>query len=91
MFRDFATNINWKSERDDLYNTLKESYKIEMDSFSEFAESIIPFYGKFYDHQKEGAYYVCNRRHNLLAFEQGLGKTITSADLKYRSRFSFVI
>jgi SNF2 family DNA or RNA helicase len=41
----------------------------------------LPYYDSFYDHQKQGLREVFYKKHNFLAYEMGLGKSLTSASI----------
>lgn len=67
--------------RTELFSRLKSMY---FDLNEEFLSSHYPTLGydrELYDHQKEALAQMMYRKVNLLAFEQGLGKTITSASM----------
>lgn len=79
-FGNFIQTDKYKVLRNLLYGNLKDSYDEMFNSFDKTLKKL-PYYDKLYQHQKEAIFVMCNRRHNLLSFEQGLGKTITSASL----------
>lgn len=65
--------------RTNLVAQLSEAYKAIKDSFTDFANRKQPeMFNQLREYQKEGVMYGVLRRHNLLAFEQGLGKSITA-------------
>ena len=67
--------------RKELFSRLKKMYE---DLYKEFLETHYPTLGykkELYDHQKEAMAQMMYRKVNLLAFEQGLGKTLTSASM----------
>ena len=70
-----------KAFRVELFSRLKSMY---FDLNQEFLDNHYPTLGydrELYDHQKEALAQMMYRKVNLLAFEQGLGKTITSASI----------
>lgn len=65
--------------RKELFARLKKMYE---DLYAEFTNTHYPSLGyekELYDHQKEALAQMMYRRVTLLSFEQGLGKTLTSA------------
>ncbi len=64
-------------ERVRVYKELGDGYKVAYQKANE-AVSALPFSDKLYQHQKEGIAQMLLIKHTLLAFEQGLGKTVTS-------------
>jgi SNF2 family DNA or RNA helicase len=92
-FPSLVSEEKYKTVRNYMYSQLKEAYEDLFSNFNEQALSQIPFYHKFYEHQQWGVYYGCNRKHNLLAFEQGLGKSITAATIStiIQSRKTLII
>lgn len=79
-YGNFVKTDRWKKVRSMLYEGLKDTYDEMYESFDKVLKKL-PYYDKLYQHQKEAIFVMCNRRHNLLSFEQGLGKSITSASL----------
>ncbi len=79
-FGNFVREDKWKRARELLYSRLKDAYDGMYQSFDK-ALRTLPYYDELYEHQKEGVFTMCNRRHNLLSFEQGLGKSVTSISL----------
>ena len=65
-------------ERDEVFDKLKKGYKKLWAEFEAVARERFPRYDELMYHQKEGCYLGYYRRENIFAFEQGLGKTLTS-------------
>jgi len=78
-FPKFCSEENFKQQRDRLFSKIKTAYDTELGNFEKFCKENFVQTQRFYQHQIDGLYWGCNRKHNLLSFEQGLGKTITSA------------
>jgi len=77
-FPNFTKSEDFKQQREVLYTSLKNEYEKSQKEFDLFCEENVHYYSKFYNHQKEGVLLGVNRFYNILSFEQGLGKTITS-------------
>ena len=65
------------SERVRVYKELADGYEIAYQKANE-AVAALPFSDKLYQHQKEGIAQMLLIKHTLLAFQPGLGKTVTS-------------
>jgi len=77
----FMSSSRDKFLRDHLFSKIRTVYK---DIYREFKENYLPkadYKRDLFKHQKTSASLMIHRQHNLLSFEQGLGKTITSATL----------
>lgn len=71
-----------KGERDKLFGEIKAKYDKLWEYFNNEVLSKIKCENySFYHHQKEGMFYAYNKQYNLLAYEQGLGKSLVSATL----------
>ena len=66
-----------EAERARVYKELGDGYESAYAKANE-AVSALPFSGKLYQHQKEGIAQMLLIKHTLLAFQPGLGKTVTS-------------
>lgn len=67
--------------RDDLFSRLRVMYKDHYDLFLKEYYPKAKYERPLYKHQKKALSQMVHRQYNLLSFEQGLGKTITSATL----------
>jgi SWI/SNF-related matrix-associated actin-dependent regulator 1 of chromatin subfamily A len=70
-----------KSQRDIVFQQIKNMYRISATNFLDDYYSKLNYPHDLFRHQKEALFEMANRRCTLLSFEQGLGKTITSASL----------
>jgi SWI/SNF-related matrix-associated actin-dependent regulator 1 of chromatin subfamily A len=77
-FKNFTNGDKYKDFRKMFYEELSFRYDTMYKQFDSELATKLPYYDILYDHQKEAIFMMCHRRHNLLSFEQGLGKTITS-------------
>lgn len=66
-----------KAERAQVYTELGDGYESAYAKANAAIEKL-SFSDKLYEHQKEGIAQMLLIKHTLLAFEQGLGKTITA-------------
>lgn len=80
-FPHFMMSANMKWKRETLFKNLNNCHnKI----FRHFADNLYPrlqYPKHLYKHQAESLSLMVHRKYNLLSFEQGLGKTITSASI----------
>lgn len=82
----FAFPTIMMSERDhyfrkNLFDRLRDTYKEIKGDFMENYYSRTEYDRDLFNHQKNSLSLMIHRQYNLLSFEQGLGKTITSATL----------
>lgn len=80
-FRAFSHNLDATSYRKEFYKDLQIKYD---EIYNEFYTQVLikaPYHEKLMDHQKHGLATMAHKQYNLLAYEQGLGKTLTSATL----------
>lgn len=76
-FGNFIKQPKYQVERNEVYSQLKERYSaINSNTIEEMKK--LSFYDSLYKHQENAICQMINIEHNLLAFEQGLGKTITA-------------
>lgn len=69
------------NEKAQIFGQIEKMYK-EMNAAREvICKERLPYWDTLYAHQKESILLGMGRRHNLFAFEQRLGKSITSASL----------
>jgi len=80
-FPSILLSDNSKAFRIELFSRLKTMYKSLYDEFNSSHYPNLKYSRELYDHQKEALAHMMYRKVNLLAFEQGLGKTITSASM----------
>ena len=67
--------------RESVFSILKDTYK---GIYSDFLHNYYPKTGynrELFNHQKRALSLMIHRQYNLLSFEQGLGKTVTSATM----------
>ena len=74
-FPNFVKTKELKKEREQIFKKLTEKYRSAYRQ-TDILLSSLPFYEKLYQHQKDAIYLMCHIRHNLLAYEMGLGKTL---------------
>jgi len=77
----FMESPEYVQHREEALGKLREAYKGLYSGRQEELRGAIPFYDRLYKHQKVGLQECFLRRDNLLAFEMGLGKTVTAASL----------
>ena len=80
-FPSILLSDNSKAFRLELFSRLKYMYKDLDDEFLNIHYKSLGYKLDLYDHQKEALAQMMYRKVNLLAFEQGLGKTLTSASM----------
>lgn len=69
----------WQDQVKEFYGNVKVIYDEQYNYFHHHYQNRIPFWDKLYMHQRhDGIYRSMFRKHNLLSFEQGLGKSITA-------------
>lgn len=76
-FANFVKSDEYRTERLEVYADLRNAY-IGIHSKADKLVRDLPFYDAFYQHQSESVLQMLMVEHNLLAFEQGLGKTVTA-------------
>lgn len=77
-FPEIVLNDNNREQREFIYDSFSKIYEDNFNKLYEKAESLDDTFAKLYLHQKEGVYFGCYRKFNYIAFEQGLGKSITA-------------
>lgn len=80
-FAYFLNSSEQKNHREYIFSSIKSMYKSSAHTFSDGYLSKLNYPLDLFRHQKEALFEMSNRQHTLLSFEQGLGKTITSASL----------
>lgn len=80
-FSYFLLSDGLKARRDYIFKSFKNMYYNNAIEFNENYYSKTSFPHDLYRHQKEGVLEMSNRQYTLLSYEQGLGKTITSASV----------
>ena len=80
-FPSILLSDNSKAFRLELFSRLKSMYKDLDSEFLNIHYKSLGYKLDLYDHQKEALAQMMYRKVNLLAFEQGLGKTLTSASM----------
>jgi len=76
-FPSFVKSSAFQEERKLIYSSLKESYSQKLSPYYGKINKL-PFCTKLYRHQVDAICPMISNKHNLLAFEQGLGKSITT-------------
>lgn len=76
-FPSFVKSDVFEEERKIIYSSLKERYKKNLYPYFKLINQL-PFNTKLYRHQVNAICEMLASRHSLLAFEQGLGKSITT-------------
>lgn len=77
-FPEIVLNDNYKQQREYIYDSFSKAYEDNFNKLYKKAEDLDSSFSKLYAHQKEGVYFGCYRHFNYIAFEQGLGKSITA-------------
>jgi len=80
-FKSFSESVNEQNRRDSFYSELESIYTKIGNSVDEVCAVKLPYYNKFYVHQKEGIKFAFHNRCNFLAYQMRLGKSIISASL----------
>ena len=80
-FPSILLSDNSKAFRLELFSRLKSMYKDLDDEFLNIHYKSLGYKLDLYSHQKQALAQMMYRKVNLLAFEQGLGKTLTSASM----------
>ena len=78
-FRNFMHNDDAKLFRDKFFVEVRQKYDI---IFSDIYSTILtraPYHEKLFQHQRHALATMAHKKYNLLSFEMGLGKTLTSA------------
>ena len=70
-----------QAQRSHIFSQLKAIYEVNEQDFVSNFFSQAQYERELYRHQIEALGVMAHRKYNLLSFEQGLGKTITSATL----------
>tara|TARA_Y100000814_G_scaffold293633_1_gene276281 strand:+ start:5014 stop:6651 length:1638 start_codon:yes stop_codon:yes gene_type:complete len=76
-FANVVTSEKYEGVRRIIYSELAERYKEIDGSFLNKANDLA-YFDELYKHQLDAIKLMCCRKHNLLAFEQGLGKSVTA-------------
>lgn len=80
-YKNFSESPMEELRRNNFYEQLDGIYeRLNMNAASH-AKSKLPYYDKFYEHQKDAINECFYKQHNFLALDMGLGKTIISASL----------
>lgn len=80
-FQSFSQNPGNKQYRDAFYEDLDSRYKQMFQEFYDTKLVKCGYQDMLFDHQKEGLAESNYKKFNFLAYEQGLGKTLTSATI----------
>ena len=80
-FPSILLSDNSKVFKTELFSRLKVMYQDLEKEFLDIHYKSLGYKMDLYDHQKQALAQMMYRKVNLLAFEQGLGKTLTSASM----------
>lgn len=80
-FKNFSESLAEQPRRDAFYVHLDSLYAAASLYVTRIMEACLPYYPKFFTHQSEGVQEAYYKKANFLAYEMGLGKTITAASL----------
>lgn len=87
-FRNFSENLNETERRDDFYNRLEAMYNLKDSTVTQVMMNTLPYYEKFYSHQKDTLMQAFYHKHFFGALDMGLGKTLISASLSRMGQIS---
>lgn len=80
-FKNFSESPMEEHRRNEFYGQLQDMYNKINDYAASVAKHKLPYYDRFYQHQKDTINECFYKKHNFLALEMGLGKSITSASI----------
>lgn len=80
-FKNFSESPVELDRRNAFYYLLEEIYKVNISVSEDFIKTKIPYFEKFYQHQKDTLNECFYKQYNFLALDMGLGKTICSASI----------
>lgn len=89
--KSFIPNIKSLPNQEKFFERIKNAYDTAQSDFDTLVKERVWYYDKLYQHQKDGAFFSCYRKYTLLAFEQGLGKSITSLTKSVINDFQLTI
>lgn len=87
-FRNFSENLNETERRDDFYNRLEAMYTLKDSHVTAVMLNTLPYYEKFYQHQRDTLMQAFYHKHFFGALDMGLGKTLISASLSRMGQIS---
>lgn len=73
-------NLSYKDilSNEETLRDIKLEYEYYYNNFIEICEERLPYFNKFYKHQKDVLFFSSHRKVSQSSMEQGLGKTITA-------------
>lgn len=80
-FYEFMTQDYYTNAKANLFNQIRLVYKSIYQNFLDNYYPKLGYRKDLYKHQKQALCLMMNRQYNLLSFDMGLGKTITSASM----------
>lgn len=80
-FKSFSESPLTESNRNEFYSGVQRVYERIYEETEPLVSSVLPYWDTLFDHQKESLVNSYYKKNLFLAFEQGLGKTITSASI----------
>jgi len=80
-FKSFSEALDNEVRRNDFYGRLEAMYALKDNSVTEIMERHLPYYDKFYQHQKDTLMQAFYHQFFFGALDMGLGKTAISASI----------
>lgn len=90
-FGSFFELPEYEQQRNVLFEQLKSKYKeINLYIQKQLKESLT-YYNELYDYQKDSIYQMMLRKDNILALDQGLGKTLCAASVSVADGYDYTL
>jgi len=80
-FKSFSEALDNEARRNDFYSRLDAMYELKDNSVTDIMKVNLPYYDKFYQHQKDTLMQAFYHKHFFGALDMGLGKTAISASI----------
>jgi len=80
-FKSFSESLDNESRRNDFYSRLDAMYELKDNSVTVIMKNTLPYYDKFYQHQKDTLMQAFYHQFFFGALDMGLGKTAISASI----------